>query len=958
MRKTLLFTLALGAFIQTNASNPYNGVKKVEKFKRNLNHLDGAQLSIPNYNLAPNQTPNEFVAAAAPVSRVNAGSCPNLYYAIYGGANTVYANQDLGLITVTKRRNEGDPGEVGYVQTSFSTDGGQSFDSTLAVVSDDIHLCRYPSGAIYNPPGNTNPLNAFIVASGPWHPGADWQGNYFASTRINGTDNNVTIQDNTTTSNQKFDFARTNIQSCTNGKVYVTSAEYTNVNGTTAAEQGWIKGVLNIGNFLPSSNTFDWTTRAFPHNMRPDLTDGTPRVFSSPYSAWSEDGQVGYFIYIGEDATTYFDYYLPIVYKTLDAGATWTQMPIYDFRNLPALMSKIRSTRQGTKRPFFTQSQGFDAVVDKDNNLHIFTMVGSASTDDPDSLDFTWTFPQHLFDITSTPCGNWNAISIDSLKTDAVADANSFWTDQNGIGWDARLNCGRTTDGSKIFYSWIDSDPAVWGSITENLFPDILGKGLDVQTKNLTPTINYTADDLVNAGKNFWYFSSNIVLQNDTTYSIPSTVADSRIAGDDGSGTISVYYVNGLKMTESQFNIPAYTCPAVTANVTTVNDVCATGVGSATLNIANPSNYCYLWDNVQTNSNTQGNYSSGSHSVTIYDASGCSNSFDFTIGGDLGVSSVSSSFTQSTACLSPDGSATVTIQPNPTSYSWNTNPVQTDSTATNLAAGTYVCTVITSTGCSVPYTVVVTPANGANANLSSAPAKCNGTASGTAFSAPTGGTSPYTFVWNTVPPQLNDTATALAPGDYVVTVTDSEGCSTTDTVTVADAPAITLASSTIVGQSSNSNPDGSITVNIAGGAGSFSYSWNTTPVQTTNTASNLGAGSYSVTVTDANSCTQSFSLTVPNYTGIKESSNSNLVSVFPNPTKGLLNIKFEGIKSNSVSIKVFNTSGQMVYSSINKTNANGSISSIDFEPYANGIYFVQISSDKEVITKRVIKSNN
>jgi hypothetical protein len=175
MRKTLLLTLALGAFLKINATNPYHGVRKIDKLQKNKNFLDGQQFSMPNYNLAPNQTPNQFVAASGPVLRINAGSSPNLFTSIFGMQNSVYANQDLGLITLTRRRNEGDPGDVGYVQTSFSTNMGASFDTTLAVVSDDVNLCRYPSGAIYNPAGNTNPLNAFVVASGPWHPGADWQ---------------------------------------------------------------------------------------------------------------------------------------------------------------------------------------------------------------------------------------------------------------------------------------------------------------------------------------------------------------------------------------------------------------------------------------------------------------------------------------------------------------------------------------------------------------------------------------------------------------------------------------------------------------------------------------------------------------------------------------------------------------------------------------------------------------
>jgi hypothetical protein len=630
---------------------------------------------------------------------------------------------------------------------------------------------------------------------------------------------------------------------------------------------------------------------------------------------------------------------------------------VYDFRNLTGLTQYLRSTTAGTKRPFFTQTHGIDAVVDKFNNLHLFSSVLSASSEDVDSIDFSWNFPIHLFDVVTSPCGSWSAIHVDSLKTSDVEAANSIWTFEGGVGWDARLQLGRTTDGAKIFYSWIDTDPAAWGEVTENLFPDVMGKAYDVESKNLTPIVNFTSSDLVNNGKNYWYFSSNIVLQNDTTYIVPSTIADSRVAGDDGSGTISHFYLKGIEFTESQFNTPAFNCPTIVATVSTVNDVCNTGVGSATIDVPNPANFCYLWDNTVNNTNTIDSLEAGPHVVTIYDSNGCSNSFPFTVGGDLGITSAQSSSTLSCSCLATDGTATVAIEPAPVSYSWNTNPPQTTATATGLAAGVYVCTVVSSTGCSIPYTVNVTPLNGSTPNATATSALCTGTASGTATAAPTGGTSPYTYSWNTTPVQTTATATNLLPGDYIVTVTDAEGCSSTQTVSVGNASAITLGSSTVTGNNSTSNPDGSATVVVEGGAGGFSYSWNTTPPQTTNTATNLAFGPYTVTVTDANNCTANFTVTVPNFTALKENVASNSVSVYPNPTNGIITVKIDNLQLNNATIKVINLNGQTVYANTLRTFANGT-SSIDLSNQANGVYFVQIVSEKQVITKRIIKAKN
>ncbi|MFZ4614465.1 MAG: T9SS type A sorting domain-containing protein, partial [Bacteroidia bacterium] len=259
--------------------------------------------------------------------------------------------------------------------------------------------------------------------------------------------------------------------------------------------------------------------------------------------------------------------------------------------------------------------------------------------------------------------------------------------------------------------------------------------------------------------------------------------------------------------------------------------------------------------------------------------------------------------------------------------------------------------------CTIPYTVNVTSLNGNSPNATATAALCSGTATGTATSAPTGGTAPYTYSWNTTPVQSTATATNLLPGDYIVTVTDAEGCSSTQTVSVGNASAITLGSSTVTGNNSTSNPDGSATVVVEGGAGGFSYSWNTTPAQTTNSATNLLAGNYTVTVTDANNCTASFTVTVPSFTALKENAVTNSVSVFPNPTNGIISLKIENLQLNNAVVKVINLSGQTVYSNNLRNYANGT-TIIDLSNQSNGVYFVQVVSDKEVITKRIIKAKN
>ncbi|WP_174544390.1 SprB repeat-containing protein, partial [Flavobacterium glycines] len=194
------------------------------------------------------------------------------------------------------------------------------------------------------------------------------------------------------------------------------------------------------------------------------------------------------------------------------------------------------------------------------------------------------------------------------------------------------------------------------------------------------------------------------------------------------------------------------------------------------------------------------------------------------------------------------------------SYSWNTTPVQTTATATNLAAGTYTVNVTDAKGCTTSAQVTITqPEAALSATISnSTNVNCYGGATGSATVSVTGGTTAYSYSWNTTPVQTTATATNLAAGTYTVNVTDAKGCTTSAQVTITQ-PAAAL--SATISNSTNVNcyggATGSATVSVTGGTTAYSYSWNTTPVQTTATATNLAAGTYTVNVTDAKGCTPS-----------------------------------------------------------------------------------------------------
>ncbi|MBI2967371.1 MAG: T9SS type A sorting domain-containing protein [Bacteroidetes bacterium] len=129
---------------------------------------------------------------------------------------------------------------------------------------------------------------------------------------------------------------------------------------------------------------------------------------------------------------------------------------------------------------------------------------------------------------------------------------------------------------------------------------------------------------------------------------------------------------------------------------------------------------------------------------------------------------------------------------------------------------------------------------------------CNGGSDGTATASPSGGTSPYTYVWDDpAPAQSTPTATGLSAGTFNVTLTDANGCATTGSSIINEPAALVLTTGSV--NSTCGNSDGQVNVNATGGISPYIYNWSSGCL--TDTCTGLAAGSYTVTVTDANGCT-------------------------------------------------------------------------------------------------------
>lgn len=265
--------------------------------------------------------------------------------------------------------------------------------------------------------------------------------------------------------------------------------------------------------------------------------------------------------------------------------------------------------------------------------------------------------------------------------------------------------------------------------------------------------------------------------------------------------------------------------------------------------------YNYLWNIGQTFPSIT-NLIAGNYIITVTDANNCSASASVTISEPTLLAVSINSFADVSCNGANDGSADALATGGTTAYNYLWNSGQTSSSIANLSAGNYDVTVTDANACSASASVIISEPSALLVSMN-APVNvnCNGDNTGSASVNVSGGTPAYLYSWSDG--QTTASAISLVAATYLVTVTDANTCSASTSVTITEPPLLVLTTSAVDGICSQ--PNGSATVVASGGVSAYAYNWNSVPVQTSATASNLFPGNYSVTVTDANSCSVSAS---------------------------------------------------------------------------------------------------
>ncbi len=283
-----------------------------------------------------------------------------------------------------------------------------------------------------------------------------------------------------------------------------------------------------------------------------------------------------------------------------------------------------------------------------------------------------------------------------------------------------------------------------------------------------------------------------------------------------------------------------------------INPTCGASNGSISASVSGGiSPYSYLWSNSSTLSSLT-NLAAGTYTLTVTDANGCTTNKTATLTNQTGPS-ITSGITTNVSCNGGNnGSINISISggTNPISYNWSNG--QTSQDANGLIAGTYTVVITDANSCtlSAPYTISEPTALGLSLNAINP--TC-GASNGSISANVSGGISPYSYLWSNS--STLSSLTNVAGGTYTLTVTDVNGCTTNQTAALTNQNGPSITSGITTNVSCNGGNNGSINISISGGTSPLSYNWSNG--QTSQDANGLIAGTYTVVITDANSCTAS-----------------------------------------------------------------------------------------------------
>ena len=548
MKKLLLIGLALG--ISFGGFSQKKEAKSNKEWAKNRTQTESEFTFTNESNQFQPRTVVLNSGKSALLDRVELGKSGNVYSVLTSYQRCMAYDPASGALLGTFRADPDsyDAHTTGTMMAHFSADGGNSWYHIVTLNPEEggPYALRYPSGVIYNPESSSNVDDVYSVQAGPSHDNGTWNVTFFASSQSTGDNQNHFYYE----WESENDWARSSMTTVGDA-VYNFGQDYITADGM-GLDQTMKQ---HIGTTDDAADGFDWEFNA----VMPDwLVDaGHSVALYTTWSAWSNDGSIGYMWMVGVSNDSYdYGVYQPQIMYTTDGGDSWDEIEL-DLEDNAALVEFLPAWQDaggndGTVRPsFLTNDRTYPGVVDYEGKLHLFSAVyGSSKGDVLDPDNGYWVVGDitggHIFDFVVDMDGIQDVIFVDSIMS-VESDAAAF----GDVGWDHRLQASKSVDEKVVFAVWADDADSDDGTVKN---PDVFAWGYSAETGIASDPINFTVDDLY-SGFYFYHYVSELTPMADGFYNIPisTSITPAEFGNNDPLAPVTHTYINGIGFTEDTF---------------------------------------------------------------------------------------------------------------------------------------------------------------------------------------------------------------------------------------------------------------------------------------------------------------------------------------------------------------------------------------------------------------------
>ncbi|MCB9235731.1 MAG: T9SS type A sorting domain-containing protein [Bacteroidia bacterium] len=527
--------------------------------------LVGARQVAPLDHSAAGQT---ALKATAGINPIKIGRASNVYSHLRQEQNNVYADNSLGdgMVVYLHRHDVtiwgGGASANGKLRYDISIDGGNSFSSDVGVLNSTYtRPARYPNVTGHNPNGETSAVDTKLFYCAPTLDNQpDWDGHVtgYGAVQTSGSPTytehygllgqNTLLPGGLTRSDDNTFWAVDAAYSGNGDSIYVYKGTYSN-------------------------NDVSWgRSHALAPNHYTGNNNGSP-VMVGPNMEFSPDGTVGWIAWLGDLVGGHDSLLSPCFIKSTDGGVTWGDTSAYevDLRNIPWIYDSLTSfwvnidsvtgdtVPAGSGNP--TCGFDFDLTVDNNGNPHLVVIIGNGTSPggDPPAYSIFSGINKFIADIYSSDGGTtWDATYLAPILT----FRGEFGTpDDQGalLNMDNVCQASRTPDGTRIFFSWVDSDTSVIGfGESDNLAPNLRIASKRITDGKQTCWKRITDGDQIWDGKIMYPMMSPEVLSatSGNRHYLP-LVYFNMVNNDQLGPTEFLYIGNDAQILESDYMDPA-----------------------------------------------------------------------------------------------------------------------------------------------------------------------------------------------------------------------------------------------------------------------------------------------------------------------------------------------------------------------------------------------------------------